>query len=417
VRRGGRGSRTFAALIGTCALLAAALAAATPAAAQERQPRIVGGDTTTIERWPWTVALTFSGSGSAEDRQLCGGSLVAPTIVITAAHCVYDFGDPTGLTCLQPLAGFNNPASDFSVVAGRTRLSSSQGAEIPVAEIYYFESDRSAQAQSTGDGEGLFDCNTFEWDVVFLELGSAAPAPAQAIKIAGADERDTWAPGRPAVVTGWGATREGGSGSDVLRFADISIIDDATCAREDVYGDHFHPNVMLCAGVFPEGGSDTCQGDSGGPLVVPLASGAYRLVGDTSFGDGCARPNKPGVYGRLADDPIRSALRNGIFAVAGVDVVGSSAAPPAADPPETRIMKAPKRRSKRRVARFKFTADEPAVFECRFDRRKFKPCESPLKRRVKPGRHRFQVRAIDSEGHVDGTPAKHRWKVKRRRVR
>ena len=404
---------------GIVALLAS-VAVAPPAGAQEREPRVVGGDATTIEQWPWQVAIaTPPDGGSGFERQFCGGSLVAPTIVVTAAHCVYDFGDGginLSPTCLEPLAGFNLPASDFSVIAGRTRLSSSAGAEIPVAEVYYFESDRSAQAQSTGDGDGLFDCNTFEWDVVFLELGSAAPPPAQPILIAGADERDTWAPGRPAVVTGWGATSESGSGSDTLRFADISIIDDATCGRDDVYGDQFFPQVMVCAGVFPEGGSDTCQGDSGGPLVVPIATGAHRLVGDTSFGDGCARPNRPGVYGRLADDPIRSALRQGILGVAGVDVVGSSAAPPAANPPDTRITKRPKRRSTRRKARFKFEADEAAIFECHFDRREFKPCESPLTRRVKAGRHRFRVRAIDSEGHVDETPATYRWTVKRRRT-
>ena len=411
-------SRRALARLGALAAVVASLSAAAPAAAQEIEPRVVGGTATTIERWPWQVAIAFPPDGrNGYQRQFCGGSLVAPTIVITAAHCVYDFIDPTGVTCIQPLAGFNNPASDFSVITGRTRLSSSAGAEIPVAEIYYFESGPRHQAQSSGDGEGLFDCNTFEWDVVFLQLASAAPPPAQTILIAGADERDTWAPGRPAVVTGWGATSEGGSGSDILRFADVSIIDDATCGRDDVYGDQFFPQVMVCAGVFPQGGSDTCQGDSGGPLVVPLASGAYRLVGDTSFGEGCAQPNKPGVYGRLADDPIRSALRQGILAVAGVDVVGSSAAPPPADPPETRITKHPKRRSVHRKARFKFKSDEAAVFECRLDRRKFKPCESPLKRRVKTGRHRFRVRAIDSEGHVDRTPAKFRWTVKRRAAR
>ncbi len=411
--------------MGIVAVLLCAVASAT-ALAQEREPRVVGGDTTTIERWPWQVAIAQppSSGGDGFDRQFCGGSLVARTIVITAAHCVYDFGDPTGLTCVEPIAGYNDltsDASNFSVITGRTRLSSSQGAEIPVAEVYYFVRGPGGAPQteaqsSPGQGEELFDCNTFEWDVVFLELASAAPAPANPILIAGAGERDTWAAGRPAVVTGWGATSEGGSGSDTLRFADLAIISDASCGSESAYGSDFFAETMVCAGIFPKGGSDTCQGDSGGPLVVPISSGAYRLVGDTSFGDGCARPNKPGVYGRLADNPIRSALRAGILGVAGVDVAGSNAAAPAARAPKTRITKAPKRRTKKPRARFAFTADEPAAFECRFDRKPFKSCESPLKRRMRPGRHRFRVRAIDSEGNVDKTPAKHRWKVKRRRT-
>jgi secreted trypsin-like serine protease len=60
---------------------------------------------------------------------------------------------------------------------------------------------------------------------------------------------------------------------------------------------------------FPEGGVDTCQGDSGGPLLVPAAGADFRLVGDTSYGRGCAEPGYPGVYGRLADTTLREWIR------------------------------------------------------------------------------------------------------------
>ena len=66
----------------------------------------------------------------------------------------------------------------------------------------------------------------------------------------------------------------------------------------------FDARSMLCAG-YPQGGTDTCQGDSGGPMF-----GGGRVVGATSFGEGCARAGKPGVYARVADDALREWIRS-----------------------------------------------------------------------------------------------------------
>jgi trypsin len=65
---------------------------------------------------------------------------------------------------------------------------------------------------------------------------------------------------------------------------------------------------MVCAG-FPEGGVDTCQGDSGGPMFGRTSGGVLRVVGATSFGEGCARPGKPGVYARVGDTVLREWIR------------------------------------------------------------------------------------------------------------
>ena len=84
--------------------------------------------------------------------------------------------------------------------------------------------------------------------------------------------------------------------------------------------------------------------------------------------------------------------------------------------PKTRITKKPKRRTRSRRAKFAFASNEPgAEFECKLDKGAFKSCSSPLKlKRLKPRRHRLLVRAIDTAGNVDATPAKHRWKVRKR---
>jgi hypothetical protein len=304
------------------AATAVALIASAPASAE---PRVVGGQATTIEEWPWQVAIATPGTSSAYNRQFCGGSLVAPAIVITAGHCAATFNG----------TNFKAP-SNFSVIAGRTKLSSNAGQEIAVNEVWYFVDDGLGGAEleaqtDPGVGEILFDDFTLEWDAVFLELASTASPPAAAIKIAGPDETATWAPDQPAFVTGWGNTECCGFPDD-LQEAQVRMISDSACGSGDVYGSDFIAETMVCAGELA-GGVDTCQGDSGGPLVVPLAGGEFRLVGDTSWGIGCAEPFQPGVYGRIAADPLRSALAAGIQEVAGVDVLGSGGQPAPPLPP------------------------------------------------------------------------------------
>jgi hypothetical protein len=82
------------------------------------------------------------------------------------------------------------------------------------------------------------------------------------------------------------------------------------------------------------------------------------------------------------------------------------------DPPETTIAKGPKRKTGKRKAKFEFTADEPGGFECRLDDGDFAPCGSEAQFKVKRGKHTLEVRALDTAGNVDPTPASHRWKVR-----
>lgn len=84
-------------------------------------------------------------------------------------------------------------------------------------------------------------------------------------------------------------------------------------------------------------------------------------------------------------------------------------------PPETTIRKGPKKKSEKTTAKFRFTSSESgSTFECKLDKKPFKACSSPQKyKHVKPGRHRFQVRASDQAGNTDATPAKYGFKVTR----
>jgi secreted trypsin-like serine protease len=140
---------------------------------------------------------------------------------------------------------------------------------------------------------------TSGYDISLLRLSqSSTMAPTQ---VAGAGERSIWTAGTLETIVGWGATQEGGDLPDNLQEARVPVTTDAYCAG--AYSD-FDPQTMVCAG-FPKGGVDTCQGDSGGPMFGKTSAGELRVVGTTSFGEGCARPGRPGVYARVADDTLR----------------------------------------------------------------------------------------------------------------
>ncbi|PZC78907.1 hypothetical protein B5X24_HaOG200438 [Helicoverpa armigera] len=99
------------------------------------------------------------------------------------------------------------------------------------------------------------------------------------------------------VVIGWGVTDEGGSISNTLQEVKVPIVSNAEC-KDRSYGRRVTDN-MMCAGE-PDGGRDACQGDSGGPLhVFNETTEKYQEVGVVSWGEGCARPDKYGVYSRV----------------------------------------------------------------------------------------------------------------------
>ena len=102
-------------------------------------------------------------------------------------------------------------------------------------------------------------------------------------------------PGKSCAITGWGTLESGGNQPDKLQVAHVPIIVQDDCKQK--YKGQIHDS-MVCAG-YPEGGKDSCQGDSGGPMVCKGSDGRYSVHGVTSWGYGCAEPNKPGVYARV----------------------------------------------------------------------------------------------------------------------
>ena len=142
-----------------------------------------------------------------------------------------------------------------------------------------------------------YDSGTQDYDAALLHLTRRFEG--QTIRpITAAEAERLTAPGSPAIVAGWGLTAEGAEVSNILRRVNLQIVSPAACNSAAAYGGSIS-DLMLCAG-FAGGGKDACQGDSGGPLIVPDGAGGYLQAGIVSWGEGCGRPNKFGVYTRVS---------------------------------------------------------------------------------------------------------------------
>jgi secreted trypsin-like serine protease len=284
------------------------VAAAAPASA------VVGGNDASPGEYPAVAEITFG-------PFLCTGTLITPTWVLTAGHC----SNITAGTVASPASW---PPQLISVRVGG--VTQNDGERLGVSRVVMHP-------------DYLL---TSGYDVSLLQLSSSSTmAPTQ---VAGAGERSIWTAGTMETIVGWGVTSEGGSQPDRLQEAQVPITTDAYCAG--AYSD-FDPKTMVCAG-FPQGGVDTCQGDSGGPMFGRTTAGALRVVGTTSFGEGCARPGKPGVYGRVADDTLRPWIESN--AAGGVSTASTTTT-------TTTRKRAKRRDAKRRAAKRRAAARQRAL--------------------------------------------------------
>lgn len=249
------------------------------AAPAEAQRRVVGGNAASTVDHPWIVALASRQQfGSGRSGQFCGGALVSPTKVVTAAHCFYD----------EAKGRVERPG--LKVIVGRDDMRGTSGREVPVRSVW-IHPDYSFAANMN--------------DVAVLTL--AEPQGARpVVELVGQGETAPYAAGTRARVFGWGDTTGRGDYSPVLRGVEVSMVPDESCAHAYPGGQdgRFDARGMVCAGE-EKGGKDACQGDSGGPLIVE-----GRLVGLVSWGTGCAEAAHPGVYTRMSSvaDAVHSVL-------------------------------------------------------------------------------------------------------------
>lgn len=223
--------------------------------------KIIGGKTARKGQWPWQVVI-FNRFKEA----FCGGTLIAPNWVLTAAHCVRKV---------------------LYVRLGEHNLDIEDGSEVEFRVV------KSIKHQK-------YNKTTVDSDVALLRL----PRPMNATNWIGFACMPS--PYQPlpkniqCTVIGWGKRRNRDqAGTSLLHQAEVPIIPMDNCKA--VYYDYTITKNMFCAG-HKRGRIDTCAGDSGGPLLcrdTTKPNHPWTIFGITSFGDGCAKKNKFGIYAKV----------------------------------------------------------------------------------------------------------------------
>ncbi|KAM9837931.1 hyaluronan-binding protein 2 [Aulostomus maculatus] len=236
-----------------------------------RSARIFGGKKSFPGAHPWQVSLqTRPKHSSWPFSHICGGVLLESCWVLTAAHCI-------------------KSGVDMQVVMGGVDIEKEEAFDqvVPVERAIVHEDYR----------QSPFALHN---DIALLKLkGINKPYCAKEsrfVKTACLSQQP-FDSGTECVISGWGVTETQKHGTNQLLDARVVLISDDKCRAPHVYGDSLDDS-MFCAGNM-KGGVDSCQGDSGGPLVCER-NGTHYVVGVVSWGDGCGKKYKPGVYTKVS---------------------------------------------------------------------------------------------------------------------
>ncbi|XP_069841082.1 serine protease 27-like [Dendropsophus ebraccatus] len=230
--------------------------------------RIVGGADSTLGKWPWQVSIQRT------DKNNCGGSLIADSWVLTANHCF--------------IRSMNT--SDYTIYLGALQLSDPKQSGVVVRGV--------KQIIPYPDFLGV----TFSGDIALVELEKPVNFTSSILPVSLPCASVNLLEGTLCWATGWGNIRENVQLSDpkTLQEVQLALIDNNNCeamySGKKLYLQRIKDD-MLCAG-YKEGKKDACRGDSGGPLVCSV-NRVWIQMGIVSWGLGCARPSRPGVYTRV----------------------------------------------------------------------------------------------------------------------
>lgn len=221
---------------------------------------IVGGEDADKNEFPFQASIQ-----SEREGHYCGGSLISQNWVLTAAHCLY--GDQK---------------DQLKVVMGLHNQDDLAGTEVFLVEDVIIHPK--------------YNNHDLEYDIALIKLNGNSSLPPvhlneNELHISPVSKLTAW-------VSGWGMKHQNDMQiPKILQKVELPLITQEECNKPDSY-DGAVKDHMICAGL-KQGGKDSCQCDSGGPLFLRSPKNEFKLIGIVSYGEGCARPEKYGVYTKV----------------------------------------------------------------------------------------------------------------------
>jgi len=228
--------------------------------------RVIAGVTATRGSWPWQILMLYNGRGG------CGGSIVGPRHVVTAAHCV---------------AGRTRYPTRFSVRVGEHNTRTTEGSEKEYRVKRVFQHPEYQRPTPINNDIAVFE---LEKPIQFNKYVSSVCLPDKDVPV-----------GTDCYITGWGKVRHPGYMTNILQQAKMPVVSKDVCHKKNYNAIRIPvTDAMVCSGDGGNTRKSGCHGDSGGPFVCQIG-GRWELHGAVSHGSPrCASTETYTVFARVA---------------------------------------------------------------------------------------------------------------------